>query len=109
MWRGRPRPRNAKAAVTQVRNTKLSNSRFQITRQVFKVETPRLLVHTWNGSYDSLKTVVRWELEPHSVHGLHASGPKKSGTGTLVRVRQEGFAGNVESATDHGEGWKRVL
>jgi uncharacterized protein YndB with AHSA1/START domain len=37
------------------------------------------------------------------------SGPKKSGTGTLVRVRQEGFAGKLESAKSHGEGWKRVL
>jgi hypothetical protein len=40
---------------------------------------------------------------------LHPSGPRKSGTGTLVRVCQEGFAGNVESAKDHGEGWQRVL
>jgi hypothetical protein len=53
--------------------------------------------------------MVRWELEPQSVHGLHPSGPKKSGTGTLVRVRQEGFAGVPEAAVSHGEGWKLVL
>jgi hypothetical protein len=43
------------------------------------------------------------------VNALHPSGPKKSGTGTLVRVTQEGFAGNLDSAKGHGEGWKRVL
>ncbi len=82
---------------------------FYVEGEYLEVDPPRLLVHTWVGSYDPLKTVVRWELEPHTVHGLHPSGPKKSGTGTLVRVRQEGFAGNVQSATSHGEGWKRVL
>src|SRR5256885_17131114 len=64
----------------------------------------------WKGSYSGpLTTVVRWELAPQTVNSLHPSGPKKSGTGTLVRVRQEGFAGNVANATGHGEGWKRVL
>jgi uncharacterized protein YndB with AHSA1/START domain len=83
---------------------------FYVEGEYLEVDPPRLLVHTWIGSYSGpLKTVVRWELEPHSVHGLHPSGPKKSGTGTLVRVSQQGFAGNVESATGHGEGWKRVL
>jgi hypothetical protein len=42
------------------------------------------------------------------VSALHPSGPKKSGTGTLLTLRQEGFAGNVANATGHGEGWKRV-
>ncbi len=68
--------------------------------------TPRV------GSYDgphAKQTVVRWELEPHSVHGLQPGGPKKSGTGTLVRVRHDGFAGNLPSATAHGDGWIRVL
>jgi hypothetical protein len=53
--------------------------------------------------------VVRWELEPTDVHGLHASGPKKAGTGTLVRLRHEGFAGVPAQASSHGDGWKRVL
>jgi uncharacterized protein YndB with AHSA1/START domain len=83
---------------------------FFVEGEYLEVDPPRLLVHTWIGSYSGpTKTVVRWELEPHSVHGLHPSGPKKSGTGTLVRVRQEGFAGNTELAKSHGDGWKRVL
>jgi len=83
---------------------------FYVEGEYLEVDPPRLLVHTRIGSYSGpLKTVVRWELEPHTLHGLHPSGPKKSGTGTLVRVRQEGFAGNLELATSHGEGWKRVM
>ena len=82
---------------------------FYVEGEYLEVDPPRLLVHTWVGSYDPTKTVVRWELEAQSVHELHPGGPKKAGTGTLVRVRQEGFAGNVESARSHGEGWKRVL
>lgn len=82
---------------------------FYVEGEYLEVDPPRLLVHTWTGSYSPEKTVVRWELTPHSVHGLHPNGPKKSGTGTLVRVRQEGFAGNVVSANAHSDGWKRVL
>ena len=83
---------------------------FYVEGEYLEVDPPRLLVHTWIGSYSgTLKTVVRWELEPQSVHGLHPTGPKKSGTGTLVRVRQEGFAGNGDLAKDHGNGWQRVL
>ncbi len=37
------------------------------------------------------------------------SGPQKMGTGTLVKLRHEGFAGNLQQANSHGEGWKRVL
>jgi uncharacterized protein YndB with AHSA1/START domain len=82
---------------------------FYVEGEYLEVDPPRLLVHTWIASYDNTNTVVRWELEPQSVHGLAPNGPKKSGTGTLVRVRHEGFAGNLQSAKDHGEGWKRVL
>ena len=82
---------------------------FYVEGEYLEVDPPRLLVHTWIGSYSGPeKTIVRWQLEPHSVHGLHPSGPRKSGTGTLVRVRQEGFL-TTESANAHGEGWKRVL
>jgi hypothetical protein len=66
-------------------------------------------VYTWISSWGSQKTLVRWELEPQSVHGLHPSGPRRAGTGTLVKVRHEGFAGNLASAMEHSEGWKRVL
>jgi uncharacterized protein YndB with AHSA1/START domain len=82
---------------------------FYVEGEYLEVDPPRLLVHTWVASYDPTKTIVRWELEAQSVHGLAPNGPKKSGTGTLVRVRHEGFAGNLQSAKDHGEGWKRVL
>ena len=83
---------------------------FYVEGEYLEVDPPRLLVHTWMGSYSGpMKTTVRWELEPQTLHGLHPSGPKKSGTGTLVRVTQEGFAGNLQFASGHGEGWKRVL
>ena len=83
---------------------------FHVEGEYLEVDPPRLLVHTWQPSWHELpRTVVRWELEPQGVHGLHASGPQKSGTGTMVRIRHSGFAGNVEQATGHGEGWKRVL
>jgi uncharacterized protein YndB with AHSA1/START domain len=82
---------------------------FYVEGEYLEVDPPRLLVHTWIGSFHTTKTVVRRELEAQSVHGLAPSGPKKSGTGTLVRVRHEGFAGNLQSAKEHGEGWKLVL
>ena len=82
---------------------------FYVEGEYLEVDPPRLLVHTWTGSYHPGRTIVRWELEAQNVHGLHPGGPKKAGTGTLVRVRHSGFAGNVEGVTSHGEGWKLVL
>jgi uncharacterized protein YndB with AHSA1/START domain len=82
---------------------------FYVEGEYLEVDPPRLLVHTWFGSFHPQHTVVRWELEPQTVNALHPNGPKKSGTGTLVRVRHEGFAGDIASATSHGDGWKRVL
>jgi uncharacterized protein YndB with AHSA1/START domain len=84
---------------------------FSVEGEYLEVDPPRLLVHTWNSSYSAhpKTTVVRWELEPRSVHGLQHRGPQKVGTGTMVRVRHSGFAGDVKDATDHGNGWKRVL
>ncbi len=83
---------------------------FFVEGEYLEIDPPRLLVHTWKGSYGpQLTTVVRWELEPQTVNALHPTGPKKAGTGTLVRVRQEGFKGDVASASGHMEGWKRVL
>jgi len=53
---------------------------FRVEGEYLEVDPPRLLVHTWIGSYSgSLKTVVRWELEPTDIHGLHPSGPRKAG------------------------------
>jgi uncharacterized protein YndB with AHSA1/START domain len=83
---------------------------FTIRGEYLEVDPPRLLVHTWIPSWTGpLQTVVRWELEPQVVHGLHPNGPRKAGTGTLVKIRQEGFAGAPAALAGHTEGWKRVL
>ena len=83
---------------------------FGVEGEYLELDPPRLLVQTWNPSWaHPLKTVVRWELEPTDVHGLYPSGPRRAGTGTLVRVHQEGFAGFPQAAAGHAEGWKRVL
>jgi len=85
-------------------------SSFRVEGEYLEVDPPRRLVHTWTSSYlGDFKTVVYWDLEPHSVHGLHPSGPRKAGTGTLVRLRHEGFAGHPQQAAGHGDGWKRVF
>jgi uncharacterized protein YndB with AHSA1/START domain len=83
---------------------------FRVEGEYLEVDPPRLLVHTWIASWSkSLKTVVRWELEPREVHGLQHRGPQKAGTGTLVKVRHEGFANAPQDAVDHSKGWTRVL
>jgi uncharacterized protein YndB with AHSA1/START domain len=83
---------------------------FKVEGEYLEIDPPRLLVHTWNADWSHpLETVVRWELEPKPIHGLHPSGPRKAGTGTLLRVRHEGFAGATAAAQSHGEGWKRVM
>jgi uncharacterized protein YndB with AHSA1/START domain len=85
-------------------------SSFTVSGEYLEVDPPRLLVHTWVPSWTSpLKTVVRWELEPQTVHGLHPSGPRKAGTGTLVKIRQKGFSAAPAAMAGHTEGWKRVL
>jgi uncharacterized protein YndB with AHSA1/START domain len=86
-------------------------TKFKVEGEYLEVDPPRLLVHTWNPSYAAhpKATVVRWELEPRGVHGLQHSGPRKMGTGTLVKLRHSGFAGDVKDAGEHGQGWKRVL
>ncbi len=90
--------------------TSADGTTFQVDGEYLEVDPPRLLVHTWFASWCSpLKTVVRWELQPQSVHGLHPNGPQRAGTGTLLRIRHEGFAGNPAAAAGHSEGWKRVM
>jgi len=85
-------------------------SSFLVEGEYLEVDPPRRLVHTWIASWSgSLKTVVRWELEPTDVHGLHPNGPRRAGTGTRVKIRHEGFAGAPAAAAGHAEGWKRVL
>jgi uncharacterized protein YndB with AHSA1/START domain len=83
---------------------------FTVDGEYLEVDPPRLLVHTWIASWSgNLQTVVRWELEPTDVHGLHPGGPRRAGTGTLLRIRQQGFAGAPQAAKGHAEGWTRVL
>lgn len=83
---------------------------FRIDGEYLEVDPPRLLVHTWIASWCvPTKTIVRWELEAQSVHGLHPKGPQRAGTGTLLRVRQEGFAADPAAVAGHFEGWKRVM
>jgi uncharacterized protein YndB with AHSA1/START domain len=83
---------------------------FRVEGEYLEVDPPRLLVHTWIASYAAtMTTVVRWELERREVHGLQSRGPHKVGTGTFVKIRHEGFAGNLAQAKSHGDGWIRVL
>jgi len=83
---------------------------FHIDGEYLEVDPPRRLVHTWISSYRGpLKTVVYWDLQPQPVHNLHPRGPRKAGTGTLVKLRHEGFAEVPEAAAAHGDGWKRVM
>jgi uncharacterized protein YndB with AHSA1/START domain len=83
---------------------------FRVEGEYLEVDPPRRLVHTWVASYaGELKTVVRWDLSPQAVHGLHPGGPRKAGTGTLVKLCHEGFGSAPEAAANHGEGWKRVF
>jgi uncharacterized protein YndB with AHSA1/START domain len=84
-------------------------SPFTIEGEYLEVDPPRLLVQTWSPSWHGpLQTVLRWELEPQAVHGLHPGGPRKAGTGTLLKIRQEGFAGGPH-LVGHRDGWTRVL
>jgi len=83
---------------------------FSVEGEYLEVDPPRRLVHTWIASWTgSLKTVVHWELEPQAVHGLHPGGPKKAGTGTLLKLRHEGFAAVPQAAASHADGWNRVM
>jgi len=83
---------------------------FRVDGEYLEVDPPRLLVHTWVPSYTGLhKTIVRWELEASDVQGLRPTGPHRMGTGTRVKLRHHGFAGDAKAAADHGQGWKRVL
>jgi uncharacterized protein YndB with AHSA1/START domain len=83
---------------------------FRVEGEYLEVDPPRLLVQTWQYNWGtSGPTVLRWELEPQSVHGLHPNGPQRAGTGTLLKIRHEGFGADIDAAAKHGEGWKRVM
>src|SRR5579863_2812472 len=105
-WKGDLRPGGKWSSV----GVGVDGKSFRVDGEYLEVDPPRLLVHTWFATWCAeLKTVVRWELEPRNVHGLRHDGPHKVGTGTVVRVRHEGFAGDSKAAADHAQGWTRVL
>ena len=105
-WKGDVRPGGKWSSV----GVGDDGTSFRVDGEYLEVDPPRLLVHTWIASWSgTLSTVVRWELEARSIHGLQHSGPRKTGTGTVVKIRQEGFAGAPEAARGHAEGWTRVL
>jgi uncharacterized protein YndB with AHSA1/START domain len=105
-WKGDVRPGGKWSSTGQG----VDGTSFKVEGEYLEVDPPRRLVHTWIPSFAGhIKTVVRWELEPTDVHGLHPNGPRRAGTGTLVKLRHEGFAGAPKAALGHYEGWKRVL
>src|SRR5438309_34044 len=80
--------------------------RFHLEGEYLEIDPPRLLVHTRVADFvGNFGTVVRWELEARDIQGLHSGGTHRMGTGTLVRVRHSGFAGNPEQAKSHETGW----
>ena len=87
-----------------------NNAPFHMEGEYVEVDPPRLLVQTrraeWVGDF---QTIVRWELEPKEVRGLHGSATHKVGTGTLVKVRHSGFAGHAQQMKDHHAGWSASL
>jgi uncharacterized protein YndB with AHSA1/START domain len=105
-WHSDLRPGGKWASV----GVAVDGSAFRVEGEYLEVDRPRLLVHTWNASWaKELRTTVRWELEPQSVHRLRRNAPTKVGTGTLVKLRHYGFAGDAKSAAGHADGWKRVF
>lgn len=83
---------------------------FHMEGEYLEVEPPRLLVQTRRADFvGEFETVVRWELEPRDVMGLHGAGTHRVGTGTVVRVRHSGFAGHIEQCEGHRIGWEASL
>ncbi len=105
-WKGDVRPGGKWSSV----GVGADGKSFRVEGEYLEVDPPRTLSHTWIKSWASAqKTVVRWELEAVDVQGLHPHGPKRAGTGTLVKIRHTGFAGAPQEAKNHSEGWTLVL
>jgi uncharacterized protein YndB with AHSA1/START domain len=105
-WKGDVRPGGKWSSV----GVGADGKPFRVEGEYLEVDPPRTLSHTWNKSWAGVqKTVVRFELEPVDVQGLHPNGPKRAGTGTLVKIRHTGFAGAPQDAKDHSAGWTQVL
>jgi uncharacterized protein YndB with AHSA1/START domain len=83
---------------------------FRVDGEYLEIDPPRRLVYTWISSYMGPQTTtVHWELEPREVHAFEHRGPGKVGSGTLVRLRHQGFRGAPQAALGHSQGWVRVL
>jgi uncharacterized protein YndB with AHSA1/START domain len=83
---------------------------FTIDGEYLEVDSPRLLVQTWNSSWGSGPSVVRWELEATTVHALHPGGPRKAGTGTVITMSQRHQRVDLPTMmAGNAEGWKCVL
>ncbi len=65
--------------------------------EYLEVDPPRLLVYTWQPSWDDFaETTVRCVLQP-------------TAGGTRLTITHSGFADRAAAADGTGEGWKRVL
>jgi uncharacterized protein YndB with AHSA1/START domain len=84
-----------------------TNTPFHMEGKYLEVDPPRLLVQTRKADFvGEFETIVRWELEPHDVLGLHGTGTHRMGTGTLLKVRHSGFAGHLDQCESHRLGWQ---
>ncbi len=71
-------------------------SNFDVAGEYLEIDPPRLLIYSWVASWTgTVKTTVRWELEP-------------SGQGTLLRIHHSGLAAHPELARGY-RGWPRML
>lgn len=92
-WQIDLRPCGAWSVETQHRDGK----RRSVRGQFMVVDRPRLLVQSWQPSWDGYRsTVIRWELEPAAL-------------GTRLRVSHGSFAGNPDSCREHARGWQQLL
>ena len=71
-------------------------NRFEASGEYVEIDRPQSLEYTWTASWTGdFKTSVRWELKPTK-------------EGTLVRIRQSGFAARPEVAQGY-RGWPRMI
>ena len=69
----------------------------EVRGEYITIDPPRLLEYTWSPSWDDFAvTRVRCEIMP-------------TATGSRLTIVHSGFEPNSKMATDHGEGWVRVL
>ncbi len=85
-------------------------SSYHVEGEYLEIDPPHRLSYTWKASWcHPLETLVHWELESREVHALQHRGPQKVGTGTLLKLRHQGFRGEEKVLAGHRQGWERVL